>query len=153
MANREILYSNYDYDLNPTYGTYSRYQKLGETFRINTDETKLKLVDEGDGAYINRVTTGDKTQRAVSTTTKNAITWGIMAPVEFAKAADDIYYVVEKPEEGRADKLAAKFYGNDGWRLYWAILWANQMYDPMQEIKAGITLRIPSYQNVLSRLT
>lgn len=152
MVEEKILYSNYDYDVNPSYSNYSRYLKLGETFRIATDETRLKTVQENDGTYVNRVTTGDQTQRAMRVTTKNAITWGIMAPVSFPKRNDDIYYVVEKPEEGRADKLAAKFYGNDGWRLYWAILWANQMYDPFQEIKVGITLRIPSYQNVISRL-
>ena len=153
MANSNILYSNYDYDVNPAYTTYSRYQKLGETFRINTDEQKLSMTNENDGIYVNRITTGEQTQRAVTISSKNAITWGIMAPVDFPKRNDDIYYVVENSENGRADKLAAKFYGNSAWRLYWAILWANQMYDPMQEIKPGVTLRIPSYQHVISKLT
>ena len=152
MADEKILYSNYDYDVNPNYSTYSRYQRLGETFRIAVDEFSIRTYPENDGNYVNRVTTGDKTQRAVRTTTKNAVTWGILAPMDFPKRNDDVYYVVEKPEQGRADKLAAKFYGTDGWRLYWAILWANQIYDPFQEIKAGVTLRIPSYQQVVSRL-
>lgn len=153
MTEEKILYSNYGYDINPQYEIYSRYKKLGETFRITTDEYKMTKMNEGDGTYVNRVTTGEQTQRAVKTTTKNAITWGIMEPVDFPKRNDDIYYVVQKPEQGRADKLAAKFYGNAGWRLYWAIMYANQIYDPLQEIKAGVTLRIPSYTHVLSKLT
>ena len=152
MPNQNILYSNYDYDVHPTYAQYSRYQKLGDTFTIKTDEFRTNIVDESDGVYVNRVTTGEKTQRAIVTSSKNSVTWNIMVPVDFPKRNDDLYYVVEKPEEGRADKLAAKFYGIDGWRLYWAILWANQIYDPMQEIKTGVTLRIPDYQHVISKL-
>lgn len=153
MQEQKILYSNFDYDVNPAYSFCSRYMKLGEKFRITTDEQRLKMSSENDGVYVNRVTTGNETQRAVRTTTKNAITWGIMTPVDFPKRNDDVYYIVEKPEEGRADRLAAKFYGNSAWRLYWAIMWANQIYDPMQEIKTGVTLRIPSYQHVISKLT
>lgn len=68
------------------------------------------------------------------------------------RTTEDKYYTVLAGEEGRADIISNKMYGTP--QLYWAILVASDISDPMA-LKPGDKLRIPplglimSYKGVL----
>jgi len=60
---------------------------------------------------------------------------------------DDIYLQVKAGEDYRLDLLALRTYGDPS--LWWVIAQANRIFNPFDELEAGMTLRVPSRQSVL----
>jgi hypothetical protein len=148
---KNVIYSNYDYDINPYYASQSRYHNFGHIFTIkDKNSTRLKIVDvnkvkKNSGGYV----IGKET-KAIKDNDNNKNVWGILEPIEFENRNDDVYYIIEKQEDGRPDKISYKFYQTP--RLFWVILYANSIFDPFQEIVTGLTIRVPSIEHVLTKI-
>jgi hypothetical protein len=90
-------------------------------------------------------------RKTTSVSINGYVTWDILAPVEFPERNDDIYYTVAAHETSRPDKVSRRFYGD--WRLYWVIMHANTILDPLQEIVSGTIVRVPSISYVMDKLS
>ena len=55
----------------------------------------------------------------------------------------DQFYVLSSEDVARPDLLSYKFYGTP--KLYWVILWLNNISDPFEGMYPGMLLRIPTY--------
>ena len=160
MANT-TLFSNFEYDIDPSYASTSRYQNTGETFVIKADydRNKIVVVNEMNERQIvsGQIVSGQVVEqkqkmvtKAVKETTKNNITWNIPIPLAFEEESNDYYYTIPKSSENRPDKISMDFYGNE--RYYWIVCQANQIECPEQELEAGKTIRIPSFEEVQLQL-
>lgn len=71
-------------------------------------------------------------------------------PVEYPHNAEDIYHQVTAGDEGRLDLIAYRYYNSA--MLWWVIAEANNIFHPIKEVKAGIYLRVPSWEWVFSNV-
>ena len=60
----------------------------------------------------------------------------------------DQLYILEEDEVGRPDLVSYRFYKTP--RLYWFVLHINDIIDPYEEMYAGMVLRIPALQRVMT---
>lgn len=65
-------------------------------------------------------------------------------------ADDDQQVEVTQGWEGRLDLLSTDFYGTP--ELWWVIADANQLLDPLGEVKLGAQLRVPRRDRVFNLL-
>ena len=65
---------------------------------------------------------------------------------DVAKDPSDIIYIMEAKYEGRPEMLGYVFYGDTG--LWWVICQYNGILDPMNELKEGVALLIPTKTKV-----
>ena len=140
-------YVNFTYRINPSYDIYSRYQKLGSKFTIRSSATQSYTIPVNNA--INDI--APRIQKTASVSINGYVTWDIMAPADFPVRNDDVYYTVASHESSRPDKVSRRFYGD--WRLYWVIMQANVIFDPLQEIVSGTIVRVPSISHIMEKLT
>ena len=140
MKNEKAIYVNYNYEVDPSYVSTSRYMLFGSQFKIKDSKNKDRTIQ------LNKSKSGKPQTRIIKDDIKNKITWSIPKNMTFSKRGDDIYYIVEKSFEGRPDKIAMKFYGNP--RYDWVFLYANNIQEPIQELISGKVLRIPSLMHI-----
>jgi hypothetical protein len=62
---------------------------------------------------------------------------------------DDKYFTVQRGEEGRLDIIANRAYGDPS--LWWLIASVNGIFNPFVEVIAGMKLRVPSRESIVSR--
>jgi hypothetical protein len=63
---------------------------------------------------------------------------------QFQTDETDLIYVVDSLTAGRIDLIAAAYYGEDKWSMWWLIAQYNAILDPEQEVSVGRVLRIPT---------
>jgi hypothetical protein len=59
-----------------------------------------------------------------------------------ARNYDDIFLVIPKSTEGRPDLISYHVYGEPVYG--WLVMQYNSIVDPIQELKRGITIRLPT---------
>lgn len=64
--------------------------------------------------------------------------------------ADDVYHEVNSGQEGRLDLISYHYYGTA--ELWWVLAVANDLFFPMEEVTAGLVLRVPSSDYVFGEL-
>lgn len=69
------------------------------------------------------------------------------------KNVNDEYYTIESKYDRRPDLLAYELYGNT--RLWWVFIKRNmnEIKDPINDFRTGLTIRIPSKQTLAGLLT
>ena len=60
---------------------------------------------------------------------------------------DDITYIIEQGEEGRADLIAFRIYQKP--QLQWLVLQYNNIIDTVEQLKTGTVLRLPTQERVM----
>lgn len=77
------------------------------------------------------------------------VAFGLRRPV-VPPADDDQLVEVTQGWEGRLDLLSADFYGTP--ELWWVLAEANQMIDPLGEVRLGAQIRVPRLDRVFNLL-
>lgn len=82
---------------------------------------------------------------------KTQVEDNILQPLELPSLpmnSNDTFVVIETKYDRRPDKMAHDLYGNE--RYYYVFLLANmdQMEDPVFDFKSGMTIRVPSRENI-----
>jgi hypothetical protein len=85
----------------------------------------------------------------ISEVNSRAIEWWERSVIPLA--GDDTTYVVEKRFEGRLDLITAVYLGEP--RYWWVVAQYNNILDPVEEIREGVIIRIPSSDRIKSLLT
>lgn len=72
--------------------------------------------------------------------------WGVWEPVVFEQRDDELFHRVARNEIGRLDLIADQYYGNVNY--WWVIATVNDILNPVEDMHAGDTLRIPSREYI-----
>jgi hypothetical protein len=67
--------------------------------------------------------------------------WDLYVKIDIPPDTRDFYHLVKNMDIGRLDRLAYTYYANT--RLWWVIAEANNIINPIDEMKPGQSLRIP----------
>ena len=65
---------------------------------------------------------------------------------EIPLKSSDTYHIVKSHEASRLDLIAYNYYKNP--LLWWVIAQANNIYNPIEGVPVGTTLRIPSLETL-----
>lgn len=71
-------------------------------------------------------------------------------PLNLKEDEGDVFVQVTQELEKRPDLVASKAYGNPD--LWWVIYEFNNIRDPFFDLKAGMLLRIPALERVLTAI-
>lgn len=72
-------------------------------------------------------------------------------PFEYTFQPGDKMHTVTAADDGRPDLIAWRYYRDV--KLWWIIAWVNRVLHPINEIRAGIQLIIPSLEHVREYLS
>jgi hypothetical protein len=72
----------------------------------------------------------------------------LRASIILAPAEDDIYVTISQTYINRVDLLSNDIYGTPD--LWWIICDCNNIQDPLKDLTIGSTLRIPSFDRILT---
>lgn len=80
--------------------------------------------------------------RRIKTEDDNTLIHETMYDFKLPESEEDVYHTVTAAEEGRIDVISLIAYSNS--KYWWIIALANNIIDPLNEIKEGTVLRIPT---------
>lgn len=71
---------------------------------------------------------------------------GTFRAIDIPAHPTDMLYVLEAGDVARPDLIAYKLYKSP--KLYWVILWINNISDPFEGMYPGMLLRVPTLQRL-----
>lgn len=85
-----------------------------------------------------------------SITESDGIEMGVYNPIGIELDNTDLYYKVEPKYENKPGRLAFDLFGSE--RLAWVFMYFNpdMIFDPIVDLKQGITIRVPTKDRLLS---